>query len=74
MSGAYEVHPSAVIFPGPVIITAAGCGEGQPSNEREVEIAERVLFADPPSNWSISSDRRWLIVHGAEQLRFERGK
>lgn len=74
MSGAYEVRPPAVIFPGPVIITTAGCSEDHPSNEQEVETAERVLFADPPSNWSLSSDRRWLIVHGAEQLRFERGK
>lgn len=72
MSGAYEVRPPAVIFPDPVIITVAGCGEDHPSNQREVETAERVLFSDPPSNWSLSSDRRRLFVHGLEDLLFER--
>lgn len=47
MSGAYEVRPPAVAFPGPVIITVVGCVGDHPSNAWAVEVAERVLFADP---------------------------
>lgn len=74
MSGTYEVLPPAVVFPGLVIITVAGCGGDHPSNEQAAETAERVLFTDPPSNWSLSSDRQWLLVHGREQLRFARAR
>lgn len=72
MSGAYEVRPPSVVFPGPVIITVAGCGGDQPSNERAVQIAERVLFADLPSEWSLSTNRQHLVVRGEEELRFVR--
>ena len=74
MSGTYEVLPPTVVFPGPVIITVAGCGGDHPSNEPAAETAERVLFTDPPSSWSLSRDRQWLLVHGQEQLRFARAR
>lgn len=72
MSGSYEVRPPTVVFPSPVIITTAGCGGDYPPNERAVELAERILFADPTSGWSISSDGQRLVVHGEEELRFAR--
>lgn len=72
LSGAYEIRPPAVVFPEPVIITTAGCAGDWPSNREAVELAERVLFADPPSPWSVSEDGRRLYVHGRSELRFAR--
>lgn len=74
MSGPYEVRPPAVVFPTSVIITAAGCSSDWPANQQTVEVAERVLFADPPPTWSLSLDGRLLYVHGREKLQFVRGQ
>lgn len=74
MSGRYEVRPPAVTFPTSVIITAAGCSSDWPRNQQTVEVAERVLFADPPPTWSLSVDGQRLYVHGQEELQFARGQ
>jgi len=73
MSGPYQVRPPAVVFPTPMIMTAAGCSADWPENTQAVEVAERVVFADPSAAWALSGDGRRLYVHGQETLQFVRG-
>lgn len=71
MSGRYQVRPPAILFPDSVIITAAGC-PSWPANRLLVDVAERVLFRNPPPASILSTTGDRLFVRGEETLQFVR--
>jgi len=74
MSGRYQLRPPSILFPDPVIITAAGCSKDWLTNRALADVAERVLLRDPPPASFLSADGNRLYVKGEETLQFIRAR